>query len=251
MDALKQSELYEQLHRGHDGDLRFYENACAGADGVLELGAGAGRVTIPIARAGAQVLGLEIDETMLTLARRAVALETPEVQARVSWVQSDMSDFTLARRFDRVILPYNTLLCLLSSEDVARCLACVHRHLKPKGQLIFDVYQADPMHEDNDDEEDDDDEPIVTIDHAAGVFDVYEQSTWLRKQQRLDTAYHFVPRNGQEGFAQHIPQRYLLGPEIHQLLSDSGFRRLHHQGGFFGEPLDDDALHHVVIASRD
>ncbi|MFP6685551.1 MAG: class I SAM-dependent methyltransferase [Polyangiaceae bacterium] len=251
MDALNQSELYERLHRGHDGDLCFYENACTDCNRVLELGAGAGRVTIPIARAGAQVLGVEIDEAMLTLARRAVALETPEVQARVGWVQSDMSDFTLAGRFDRVILPYNTLLCLLSSEEVARCLACAHRHLKPDGQLIFDVYRADTMHEEDDDDDEDDHEPIVTIDHAAGVFDVYEQSTWLRQEQRLDTVYHFIPRDGQEAFAQHIPQRYLLGPEIHQLLRDSGFRLLRHEGGFFGEPLDEEALHHVVVASRD
>ena len=38
------AELYELLHSGTPGDLAFYRKWCRGADNVLELGCGYGRV---------------------------------------------------------------------------------------------------------------------------------------------------------------------------------------------------------------
>ena len=252
MDDLNEAELYELLHRGHDGDIEFYQRCCETAALVLELGSGSGRAAIPLARAGTTVVGLELDEAMIALAQRATEHEAPEVRARLSWVRGDMTTYKLDQRFDRVLLPYNTLLCLLSPEETERCLALAHQHLKPQGQLVFDVYHADEMHRDADEDDDsDDDEPLVTISHAEQVFDVYEQSDWLRDEQRLDTSYRFAPRDGEGDYTQRIPQRYLLSTEIQTLLEQHGFRLLRHDGGFNGETLSDDSLHHVVVAVRD
>ena len=47
--------LYRQLHVGTPGDVDFYRRQCAGAQGVLELGCGDGRILAPLAAEGIAV----------------------------------------------------------------------------------------------------------------------------------------------------------------------------------------------------
>jgi SAM-dependent methyltransferase len=264
MNAHDQALLYSLLHCGHTGDIDHYARISSGAQrGVLELGSGAGRATIPLARTGLQVVGMEADEHMLALAHEAEQREDDAVQSRIRWRQGDMADYTLDTLFDRILLPYNTLLCLLSADAVARCFACARRHLAAGGLLAFDIYHADRMHagwgvtdspDDSHgdappDEDEDEDEAIVSICHADQIFDVFERSDWDPARQRLDTAYRFAPRDGGTVYTQHIPQRYLLTGELEQLLADSGFHILRHSGGFLGEPADAQADHHVIVAT--
>ena len=58
-------ELYHLLHRGNPGDLRWYRQRCAGAQRILELGCGDGRLLVPLAQDGAQVVGVDASEAML------------------------------------------------------------------------------------------------------------------------------------------------------------------------------------------
>ena len=52
-------------------DVAFWQRLAAAQDGrVLELGCGTGRLTIPVARAGAQIVGIDRSEPMLARARQ-------------------------------------------------------------------------------------------------------------------------------------------------------------------------------------
>ncbi|MPZ49842.1 MAG: methyltransferase domain-containing protein [Dehalococcoidia bacterium] len=124
-------------------DVPFYVDlaleAHAAGQSVLELGCGTGRVTIPIAEAGAEVVGLDGSPAMLEIARRkAPNSDNPR------WVQADMRDFDLGRQFGLAIIPFRSFLHLLTPEDQLSCLGHVHTHLLADGRLALNFFVPDP-----------------------------------------------------------------------------------------------------------
>ncbi|MBC7172885.1 MAG: class I SAM-dependent methyltransferase, partial [Polyangiaceae bacterium] len=109
------AELYAALHRGTEGDVDFYLRACSGQERVLELGCGYGRVLEPLAAMGHRVVGIERDPELAAIAREAVAPYGGRV------IVGDMTSFELDELFDRVIVPFNGIYCLLDRDAVQRC----------------------------------------------------------------------------------------------------------------------------------
>jgi SAM-dependent methyltransferase len=124
-------------------DLAFYvdlaREAAAAGEGVLELGCGTGRVTLPIAAAGVSVVGLDSSPAMLDVART----KTP-VGSSVRWVEADMRSLELGERFGLVVIPFRSFLMLLTVADQLACLDRVRAHLLPGGRLAFNVFNPDP-----------------------------------------------------------------------------------------------------------
>jgi ubiquinone/menaquinone biosynthesis C-methylase UbiE len=122
------------------GDVPFYlelaREAAALGQPVLELGCGTGRVTIPIAQAGVEVVGLDNAPAMLNVARRKAAAAALDVR----WVQGDMRSFALDQRFGLVIIPFRSFLHLLTEADQLNCLACIRKHLLPGGRLALNFF---------------------------------------------------------------------------------------------------------------
>ncbi|HSC87887.1 MAG TPA: hypothetical protein VLC09_11475, partial [Polyangiaceae bacterium] len=50
---------YDERYRGRSEDIDFYLRLARGVDRIVEYGAGTGRLTLPLARAGAQVLAVD------------------------------------------------------------------------------------------------------------------------------------------------------------------------------------------------
>lgn len=161
-EKLRQLDIAEQVHPDlyEDTDANFWEDYCgddvsdlvelrraAGEPGlqVLDLATGTGRIAFALAGAGAEVLGLERSPAMLELAFKARASKTGELAERVSFVQGDMSDFHLARRFDRIVLGATSICLLLKPGDRAGLFACAREHLAPGGQFLFNVLEGDHL----------------------------------------------------------------------------------------------------------
>ena len=78
------AEFYDHVAPYRErGDVAFYVEMAQAAGGpVLEIGCGTGRVPIPTARAGFEIIGLDLSPSMLAVCRRNLALEAAETQAR-------------------------------------------------------------------------------------------------------------------------------------------------------------------------
>ena len=136
--------LYDHYQRGVDGDVRFYvEQARESAGPVLELGCGTGRILLPVAEAGIDVVGLDLSPDMLDVLRAKLARRTADVQLRVRLVPGDMRDFELDRQFPLVTIPYRSFLHLLTIDDQRRALACIRRHVRPGGRFVLNVWDVD------------------------------------------------------------------------------------------------------------
>jgi SAM-dependent methyltransferase len=135
------AELYDHYAPGVDGDVGFYVEQAVKAGGrVVELGCGTGRVLVPIARAGVEVVGVDRAPSMLAVARAKIASLSPEVRARIELVEADMRSLALGRRFALVMIPYRAFLHMLTIEDQRACLRRVAEHLADDGRLALNVW---------------------------------------------------------------------------------------------------------------
>ena len=136
-----------------------------------------------------------------------------------------MSNFALDQTFERILLPYNGLYCLLNRKDIVRCLKCVKRHLASGGEFIFDVWAADNFHQNaRASEYHDDTGPILSIAHRAQTWDVYEKSRLRSAAQRLDVTYTYISRQKGTCLTITIAQRYAPSRELIELVCDAGLR---------------------------
>ncbi len=121
-------------------DVAYYVGLAQRAGGpVLEYGAGNGRIALPIARHGIDVVGIDHSAPMLADLRVRLAREPAEVRARVRVVRGDMRRVRLGRRFPLVLATFNTALHLYTRDDVERFLARVREHLTPQGRFVLDL----------------------------------------------------------------------------------------------------------------
>ena len=83
------SEFYDHIVPYRDRqDVNFFVELARQANGrVLEVGCGSGRVLIPTARAGVDIVGLDLSHSMLSICRKKLSEEPEEVQARVQLVE--------------------------------------------------------------------------------------------------------------------------------------------------------------------
>jgi SAM-dependent methyltransferase len=142
-------------------DVPFWRTVALNTGGtMLELGAGTGRISIPLGRAGVPVVGIDRSEPMLARARQRV--KRAKLGRRVRLVRGDIrflpfEDALLSRAsssrrspkggagrgFSMVLAPYGMLQSLLRERDLQATLASVHRVLKKGGtfgvELVADL----------------------------------------------------------------------------------------------------------------
>jgi SAM-dependent methyltransferase len=136
--------VYDLQFRPDYPDLAFWAELCGEWGGpVLELGCGTGRVSIPLARDGLEVVGVDLAEPMLAVARRRVEAEPMPVRRRVRLLRADMRDFRTDTTFACAIIPASTFAVLLTREDQESTLSSIHACLRQEGRLAFDVRMFD------------------------------------------------------------------------------------------------------------
>jgi SAM-dependent methyltransferase len=120
-------------------DVPFWQRLALAAQGpVLELGCGTGRVTLPLARAGVKVVGVDLSAPMLKRARDRVR-RTP-LGRRARLVRGDIRALPLLpNQFPLVAAPYGILQSLLREADLSATLRAVHDVLTPGGRLVIEL----------------------------------------------------------------------------------------------------------------
>ncbi len=136
---------YDRIARVYDPwsvsvveDVAFYlEEAVRSGGPVLEVGVGTGRIAIPIAAAGIEVVGVDLSEGMLEVAREQAALAGVSIDLR----HGDMRDPPVEGAFPLVICAFRSLLHMETDEDRRLALRAVAQGLSlDNGRFVFDVF---------------------------------------------------------------------------------------------------------------
>jgi 2-polyprenyl-3-methyl-5-hydroxy-6-metoxy-1,4-benzoquinol methylase len=119
IDALAERGI--DVH-GEAALVRTFEPAA-----VLDAGCGTGRVAIELARHGIDVVGIDVDESMIAEARR----RAPELE----WIEADLATVALGRHFDVVVLAGNVPLFCDPGSRASLVRACA-AHVVAGGSMI-------------------------------------------------------------------------------------------------------------------
>ncbi len=223
-----------------DGDLPLYlELAHAQGRRILEVACGSGRVLLPLARTGLEVVGVDASPHMLALARAKLAAEHI---ATARLVQADMRDFRLDDGgFDLSILAVKSFAYLTEPGDQLRCLASIRAHLRPGGLLAIDFMHPLPewvaaapgsLRDDL----------LQRVPDRGFTLSRVESvvSTNLARQVRvIRSAYEIIDDNGAVVTKRFVewPYRWTYRFEAEHLLERAGFAVEAVYGGYQREPF--------------
>jgi SAM-dependent methyltransferase len=251
IEAYVDPEVYDLYYAWLTDDIPFYVARAQAARGpVLEAGCGTGRVLIPTLQAGVDIDGLDIHPGMVEKTRKKAAA----LGLSPTIVVGDMRDFTMPRRYALITIPFRAFQHLLSTADQVAALRCIREHLEEGGALVFNVFfpsfekLAQP-----------DGEQTLEMEfpHPQSGLPVamYATRTTDRPNQTLAIEREVVESDAR-GYAakthrDRFRMRWIWKPEMELLLGAAGFARWSVQGGFDGEPLDNDAKEMVWTAWKD
>jgi len=210
--------------------VEFYvEQASASGGPVVELACGTGRISVPIAKAGIGVIGVDASAAMLEVARDYA--RTEGVHALLDLRQGDMREPPVEERVPLVLIPFRSLLHMTTEVDRLRALAAANELLIPGGRLVFDVFA--PSREDVEDTHG------RWLERERGIF---ERADWDEGERTLTLSV----RRGEE--ASTMLLAWLSPAEWRLLLDRAGFDVEEQWGWFDRRPYT--GGEDVVFAAR-
>ena len=144
------ADIYDAVYSYVRADIPFYTQQAVESGGpVLELGVGTGRIALPTAQLGIDVVGIDTSAAMLSKARYKLS-SLRGGAGDVELIAADMRDFDIRdesgarREFPLITIPFRGFLALMTVEEQIRTLERIRRHLSPGGRLVFNIFVPDP-----------------------------------------------------------------------------------------------------------
>jgi len=121
-DYEKEVDFLEKVFRKHGLKVRD----------ILDVACGTGAHAALLVKRGYDVVGVDLNEEMLEIARRKVRNAT--------FVKGDMRDLKLDRTFDAVICMFNSVAYNQTVSQLRKTLSGFRKHLKARGIVVFDTH---------------------------------------------------------------------------------------------------------------
>jgi ubiquinone/menaquinone biosynthesis C-methylase UbiE len=98
---------------------------------ILDLACGTGSAAVILAERGLDVVGVDISEDMLKVAKKK--------SKNVKFILGDMTKLKLKKKFDAVVCIYDSLNYLLKESEIEDAFKGVYKILNKGGIFVFDV----------------------------------------------------------------------------------------------------------------
>jgi ubiquinone/menaquinone biosynthesis C-methylase UbiE len=263
-------------------DVPFWRRVAASAGGtVLELGSGTGRVSLPLAAAGVDLVGIDRSAPMLARAQERIARSrtriptsgippsgmppsrtppsrippspipasrTPNPESRVpTFVRGDIRALPFAdAAFAMVIAPYGILQSLIRPRDLTATLASVARVVVPGGAFGVDLVPDVPKWREY--------RNRVQLRGKAGAAHLTLVESVTQDPRRHLTTFEqvYVERRGGQTREHRfdLTFRTLSVPQMTRQLERAGFRVDAILGDYQGRPWDDRADVWIIVARK-
>jgi SAM-dependent methyltransferase len=198
------ASIYDPWSRSVREDVEFYvEHALASGGPVVELAVGTGRIAIPVALAGIDVIGVDSSPGMLAVATAAAA--EAGVSDRLDLRAGDLRTPPVRERVPLVICPFRSLLHMETEAEKLRALRAARSLLHPGGSFVFDVFA--PSREDIEETDG------RWLEREPGIF---ERADWDEESRTLSLSVR-----SDDGSATTFGLHWLSAPEWLRLLDEA------------------------------
>jgi SAM-dependent methyltransferase len=246
------SDFYDLYVGGWLADLPFYlDFARSLQTPILELGAGSGRLTLPLAEAGHSVIAVDVSPSMLARLQSRLTNAPPQIKQRVQVIESDLCDVDLATAFDLIVVPFYTFNYLLTPQSQNQALKRIADHLTPKGCATIDLFlplkhiRQCPG------------EPVLKVDRVEEAtgnrirgWNRYEMDT----ERRIETRVHrfeITPPGGEVYEREFTTRRrYFIPEELESFFANAGLTVEAIYSGYQRKPLASDAEQMMYVLKR-
>lgn len=244
VDAL----FYDAVHGEGGEDLPFWAAfAREGGGPILEVGAGTGRLTLPLAREGHALTALDPSPAMLAIARAKAAA----AGLAVAFVEGRLPGAMPPREaFAAVLFPADVFLACADAAEQVAALRAAADALAPGGRVALDLpgpgHWLEPAGGG---------EPLLAF---AGDVDGDALLVWHVREDDLAAQTRdlrvIYERSGADGIVRRAVARhrlrYVTRPELDLLLDAAGLCALHVRGAYGPGPLTNGSERMNVIAER-
>jgi len=140
MEIYDDAAFYDVEFADRDHDIAFYLRQAQLAGGpVLDVGCGTGRITLPLARAGIDMAGLDVSRPMLERAQQKAQAEG----LQLAWLEQDCRAIEVEPVFALIFSATNAMQHLHDLDSVLAFLTTARQGLRPGGMLLLDVFNPD------------------------------------------------------------------------------------------------------------
>ena len=209
-------------------------SGCPDGGDLLDVPCGFGRHSVPLARAGYRVVGVDRSQALLEDARRRAGGERWPKLVRADYRDLPQGD----ESFDAALNLFSSL-GYLGDEDDTRVLSEIRRVLRPGGRLVIEIMHRDLM---------------VRGFHEQG-WRLVGEGRLLLEQRTFDSATGVVQttqtlvESGGERDSRTFSLRIYTATELTTMLARAGFEESRCYGDFAGAPFDV-STRLVIVARR-
>jgi SAM-dependent methyltransferase len=240
-DLIYDANIYDGMNTNLN-DLQFYKRWLPKSKDprILELCCGTGRLTLPIAKEGYDITGVDYTASMLELAK----VKASEQDIDITLVEADIRTLDLTEEYDLIFIPFNSIHHLYKNEDLFSAFSTVKSHLKEGGLFLFDCFNPNIQFIV---ESEKDQKQIAEYTTKDGrdilIKEImrYENKTQIN---RIEWHYHI---NGKFDSIQNLDMRLFFPQELDSYLERSGFNVIHKFGSFEEEEFNDNSEKQIFV----
>jgi len=225
-------------------DIPFYkEQVEEHGDPVLELACGTGRLTIPIAKEGNKIIGLDISKRLLKHAEKKASKEG----LGIDWILGDMRNFSLDKKFKLIFVSFNSIQHILSLKDLERVFENVKRHLQPEGRFIVEFFNPD-LNILNRDPQEEHEVMEYENPYGEGKVKITENTSYEKAKQILHLTWFYDFEDKKE--CREWTSRIWFPKEVDAVLKYNGLEIEHKYGDFDGSPFTNNSGQQIVVCKK-
>lgn len=240
-DLIYDANIYDGLNT-FLSDLQFYKKWLPKKKDakILELCCGTGRLTIPIAKDGYNICGVDYTSSMLEQAK----VKASEVGLDINFIEADIRTLDLQEKFDLIFIPFNSIHHLYKNEDLFTAFNVVKSHLKDGGLFLLDCFNPNIQYIVEGEKE----QKVIAEYTANDGREVlikqmmyYENATQINRIEW----YYFI--NGKFHSIQNMDMRLFFPQELDSYLERAGFNVIHKFGSFEEETFSDNSEKQIYV----
>ena len=216
-DLIYDANIYDAMNTNLD-DLYFYKRWLPkNKDArILELCCGTGRLTLPIAKEGYDITGVDYTPSMLAQAK----MKASEAGLEISFIEAD------------------------KNEDLFKVFSVVKNHLKDGGLFLFDCFNPNIQYI-VEGEKEQKEIATYTTDDGREVL-IKQTMRYENKTQINRIEWHYFI-NGKFNSIQNLDMRMFFPQELDSYLEWNGFHIIHKYGGFEEEAFNDNSAKQIFV----
>ncbi|KQL35361.1 class I SAM-dependent methyltransferase [Psychrobacillus sp. FJAT-21963] len=241
--------LYDLENNAYSDDVKFLTKWAAKTEGIIiDLACGTGRATIPLAKEGYKLIGVDLHSGMLNEAKKKAS----DLNLQVDWIEQDCSELELNVKSNLIFSVGNSFQHFLTNDDQDGLLTSINKHLETKGIFIFGTRfpTAEELLQPNTEEY----WKTYTDKETHHKVDVYTISRYesLNQVQHYTTIRRYKDQIGEivKEVKTNISLRYVFPKEMERLLFSNGFEILHVYKDWNETPLTDDDSEQMIYVCQ-